>query len=141
MEIGLVSCTKQKRNEPSRPAELYTESAYFRKMRDYSERNHDQWFVLSAKYGLLEPDGEPIEPYDDTLRDAPIGEKRDWAEGVFDQLESTGALVDGTTLVIHAGKDYYSELLPLLEQTDVAIEIPTEGLAIGEKLGWYTDRL
>jgi hypothetical protein len=45
-------------------------------------------------------------------------------------------------LVVHAGKSYYEELLPLLEDTDVsAISIPTEGPGIGEKLAWYKDRL
>lgn len=62
MEIGLVSYTKSKREQASRPAELYMESAFFRKAREYVEANHDQWFILSAKHGLLEPDGPPIEP-------------------------------------------------------------------------------
>ena len=46
------------------------------------------------------------------------------------------------TFVVHAGKDYYGELLPQLEAIDdVSAEIPTEGLRIGEKLAWYGDRL
>lgn len=141
IEIGLVSCTKQKREEPSSPGELYTPSAYFRKMRGYSEQNHDRWYILSAKYGLLKPDGEPIEPYDETLRDATVDEKREWAEEVFRQLQSQESLDEGTTLVIHAGRDYYGELLQHLEETNVEIRIPTEGLGLGEKMAWYSDRL
>lgn len=140
-EIGLVSCTKQKREEPSSPGELYTPSAYFRNMRAYCEEIHDRWYVLSAKHGLLEPDGEPIEPYNETLRDATVDEKREWAEGVFGQLQSQESLGEGTTLVIHAGRDYYSELLPHLEETNVEVEIPTEGLGLGEKMAWYNERL
>lgn len=110
-------------------------------MRAYCEENHDRWYVLSAKHGLLEPDREPIEPYNETLRDATVDEKREWAEGVFGELQTQELLDEDTTLVVHAGKDYYGELLPLLEDTDVTIEIPTEGLGLGEKMAWYNDRL
>ena len=140
-EIGLVSCTKQKREEPSTPGELYTPSAYFRKMRAYCEENHNRWYVLSAKYGLLDPEGEPIEPYNETLRDATIEEKRKWAEEVIQQLREQESLDEETTFVIHAGRDYYGELLPLLEGTNVEIQIPTEGLGLGEKMAWYNKQL
>lgn len=141
MEVGLVSCTKKKQEKPSLPAELYMESPYFRKMRAYCEEKHDRWYVLSAKHGLLEPDGEPIEPYNKTLRDATVDEKRKWAERVFGQLQSQESLGEETTLVIHAGHDYYGELLPLLEETNFEIEMPTEGLGLGEKMAWYNDHL
>jgi hypothetical protein len=62
MEIGLVSCTKSKREHAAPPQDLYDESAFFRKARQYARANHDDWYILSAKHGLLEPDGEPIEP-------------------------------------------------------------------------------
>lgn len=66
-EIGLVSCVKSKQDEPAPPADLYT-SDYFEKMRGYAEKHHDEWYILSAKHDLLEPDGDPIAPYDETLR-------------------------------------------------------------------------
>jgi len=31
MEIGLVSCTKSKREQAAKPADLYMESAFFRR--------------------------------------------------------------------------------------------------------------
>ncbi|MFB9570731.1 DUF6884 domain-containing protein, partial [Saccharopolyspora hordei] len=66
-DIGLVSCTKSKREYATKPANLYLESAFFRKARKYAEANHDSWYILSAKYHLLNPDGPTIEPYDETL--------------------------------------------------------------------------
>ena len=125
-EIGLVSCVKTKRDEPATPKDLYT-SDYFEKMQAYAEQYHDDWWILSAKHGVLAPDGEPIEPYDETLSGARVVKKREWAEEV--------------TLVVHAGKDYYEELLPLIEDRDVSVEIPTEGLGIGGKKSWYKERL
>ena len=141
MEIGLVSCTKSKQDEPAKPADLYLESAFFRKARAYIEANHDQWYVLSEKHHLLEPDGPPIESCEETLSGASTDKKREWAETVFNQLESSGFLSNGSHLVFHAGRDYYDELVPLLEETPVTVEIPTEGLRYGETLSWYNEHL
>lgn len=139
-EIGLVSCVKTKQDEPTTPKDLYT-SPYFEKMRSYAEQYHDEWWILSAKHGLIDPDSDPIEPYDETLSDARVATKREWAERVAEQLDEQGILSKEVKLVFHAGKDYYGELLPLIEDARVAIEIPTEGLAIGEKQAWYKERL
>ncbi|QIB76483.1 hypothetical protein G3I44_12135 [Halogeometricum borinquense] len=141
MEIGLVSCTKSKREQATQPADLYMASTFFSKAREYVEANHDHWYILSAKHHLLDPHGPPIEPYDDTLSDAPIARKREWAEIVYNQLEEEGILDDGNRLVFHAGRDYYSELIPLLEDTPVDVETPTDGLQFGETLAWYNENL
>lgn len=113
----------------------------FSKARQYCEQEHDDWYILSAKHQLLEPDGPPIEPYDDTLTGARVGRKREWSKKTFEQLESAGLLESDTVLVFHAGKAYYEELLPLLEETEVSIKSPVEGLMIGERLGWYNERI
>lgn len=139
MEFGIISCVSQKRDSATRPRNLYV-SDYFEKMRMYSETYHDDWRILSAKHGILHPDGPPIEPYDQTLRTATVEEKRDWAQRVVEQLRKEGFLQD-THLVIHAGQGYYTELLPLLEREPVTIDIPTESLRIGEKKAWYKEHL
>ena len=139
-KIGLVSCVKTKRDEPTVPKDLYT-SDYFEKMRTYAEQHHDDWWILSAKHGLLDPDGEPIEPYDQTLSGAKAAEKREWSKRVAEELDKDDLLSEGTTLVLHAGKDYYEYLLPLIKDSRVSVEVPTEGLYIGEKKAWYKERI
>lgn len=139
-DIGLVSCVKSKRDEPAPPRDLYT-SDYFEKMRRYAEKHHDEWYILSAKHGLLEPDADPIAPYDETLRNFSKAEQREWADRVREQMANARLLEQDVTLVVHAGKDYYEELLPLIEDDVETIEIPTEGLAIGKTKAWYNDHL
>lgn len=117
------------------------ESNFFRKARTYAEREHDKWFILSAKHHLLHPDGPRIEPYDETLSGARVSTKREWASTVLKDMEQEGILKAGIRLVFHAGADYYDELLPHLEDRPVEIDIPTEGLRIGEKLAWYNAQL
>lgn len=79
MEVGLVSYTKSKKDVASKSKELYMESALFRKARRHVQKQLDDWFILSAKRGLLDPEGEEIEQYDETLRDAYADEKREWS--------------------------------------------------------------
>lgn len=141
MEIGLVSCTKSKQEQATKPADLYMESAFFRKARQYVEANHHSWYVLSAKHHLLDPDGPPFDPYNETLSGASADSKRDWAQKVYSQLKEEGLLVDGHRLVFHAGRDYYDDLLPLLEDAPVEMHMPLDGLQYGETLAWYKERI
>jgi cytosine/adenosine deaminase-related metal-dependent hydrolase len=60
---------------------------------------------------------------------------------VAEQLDDESLLTQERTLVLHAGKDYYEELLPLIEDSGVSVEMPTEGLYIGEKKAWYKERI
>lgn len=142
MEIGLVSSTKRKRAEAAKPADLYMESAYFKKTRAYAEENHDSWYILSPKHHLLDPNGPEIEPYEnDTLGSMSDDEKEDWAQTVFEQMQDRDVIQDGNRLVFHTGRDYYDLLAPLLEDTGVGTDLPTEGLKLGQTLTWYNERL
>jgi hypothetical protein len=138
--IGLISCTKSKTDEPAQPKDLYEPSVLFRKASKYCERTYDEWYILSAKYGLLDPDGPPIEPYDETLMNASIATRRTWADNVIKEFADRGFLRDDVHLYIHAGKAYYGELLPRLKDEPVTVSLPMEGLMIGEMLAWYNNR-
>ncbi|MCU4800255.1 hypothetical protein OB920_07720 [Halobacteria archaeon HArc-gm2] len=135
-----MSCVKSKREEPATPKDLYT-SPYFRKMRRYAEEVHDDWWILSAEHGLVHPDGEPMAPYEKTLKNASKAEREEWADQVLAEMEHSGLLEGVTTVVIHAGKDYYGELVPLLDEYQgIDVELPTQGLAFGETLAWYNEQ-
>ncbi len=135
--IGLISCTKSKKDHPSKPKELYMPSSLFRKARKYCEKYHDGYYILSAKHQLLDPNGQEIAPYDETLNNASVSKRREWSKKVFEQLKEKDLL--SKKLIIHAGKKYYEFLIPLLEEANVEYEIPTEGLALGETMSWYND--
>lgn len=141
MEIGLVNCTKSKRNSSAHPGDLYDESALFRKARAYCKQFHDEWYILSAKHHLLHPDGAEIEPYNKSLTNATKAERQQWAIETFPQLQEAELLTEENTLVIHAGQAYYGELLPMLENTPVMYELLTEGLGIGSKMRWYNENV
>lgn len=51
----LVSCVGDKHSKPLPARELYR-SDWFLKARAYVEAQGEEWFILSAKYGLVSPD-------------------------------------------------------------------------------------
>lgn len=134
MRIGLVACGSKKTEVPGTAELLYT-SDLFAKSRQYALNNSERWFILSAKHGLVAPD-EVLEPYDLALHTLSRAEQREWAERVLAKL--LPVLSPGDTVVMLAGITYRRDLLGPLEGHGVTVEIPLEGLRIGEQLRWLT---
>jgi hypothetical protein len=127
-----VSCVGQKLSSAAPAKDLYT-SDWFTKARRHVESTGVPWFILSAKYGLVRPD-EVIEPYELTLNTLGVEDRRRWAERVKQQLATHGNLP--TTVVMLAGARYREHLEPYLTSAGVRVEVPMEGLRIGEQLRW-----
>ena len=133
--IGLVGCVKKKRKVRSKAKDMYI-SDLFIKARRYSEEHYDRWFILSAKYHLVEPDTY-IEPYDETLNEKTKAERLKWAETVFRQIRDKLPYPPSYELYFHAGIRYREFLIPLLVGAGYACKVPLEHLKIGEQLAWY----
>ena len=97
---------------------------------------YDRWFILSAKYRLVEPETY-IELYDETLNDKTAVERREWSEAVFDQIAYKFPDSGAVELYFHAGARYREFLIPLLTKAGYSCEVPLKGLRIGEQLAWY----
>lgn len=141
MRIGLVGCSKSKLSRRARAEDLYSPSALFRGRRAFVVGSCDQWFILSAKHGVLAPSDE-LDPYDMTLVGAPICVKRAWANRVIAELEQVLGDVAGTTFEIHAGRDYWSYgLVENLRSAGAEVEIPIEALSQGQQHRFYLERV
>jgi hypothetical protein len=134
--VFLVACVSEKHGRAMPARDLYC-SAWFQKARAFVEREGADWFILSAKYGLVEPD-RVIAPYDETLMDKTIDERREWSRKVVEELGMRCA--PGTSVVILAGEKYREFLSPALTQLGWRVEVPMEGLGIGEQLSWLSER-
>ena len=66
-------------------------------------------------------------------------ERRAWAGGVAGQLRRYDQRWD--TIVVLAGRRYREHLVVHLEQLAEHIEVPLEGLGIGEQLRWLNQRI
>ncbi len=135
--IALVSCVKSKQSHATRAGDLYT-SALFTKMRKYAQLNASDWYILSAKHGLLHPD-TVVEPYELTLNTCGSKERKAWAYLVRDQIHELGLLNSKPSLLWLAGQMYIQHLRPLLTGCE-HIE-PMHGMGIGVRLKWLTEQI
>lgn len=131
--ITLVSCVGKKRSESSPAKDLY-QSPWFLKARHYVESRKWEWYVISAKYGLVHCD-QILEPYEQTLNNMPAEERKAWASGVFEQILQN--FPSGGKVRFFAGERYREYLTPLLENAGYTVEIPLQGLGIGQQLAWF----
>ncbi len=135
--VALVACVSKKSSVP-RPARDLYESDWFLKSSAYAEQTADQWFILSAKYGLVDPQ-KVIAPYDVTLNRMPANDRRVWAYRVMSELGNQ--VSKGDRIVFLAGEKYRERLIEPLEDLGCNVEIPMKGLRIGEQLRWLKQRV
>lgn len=129
--VVLVACVSLKSDTAQKAKELYL-SDWFKKARVYAEAKGDEWFILSARYGLVEPK-TVIEPYEESLNGKRRGEREAWAGRVASSLRRR--IPPKSRIIILAGINYRRDLIPLLEDR-YYIEVPMRGLGIGEQLAF-----
>jgi len=134
--VGLIACVSGKRTSPTEARELY-DSPLFRKAQRYIETHCNRWYILSAKYGLVDPD-QIIKPYEETLNGKSRADCERWAKGVWASL--CGHLAPGDEVIILAGKLYRDFLVDKLIQYGCSVSIPMEGLGIGKQLHWLSEQ-
>ena len=134
--IGLVGCVKSKLGKAAEAQDLYT-SPLFRGRRWYVERSCDRWFVLSAKHGLVDP-MKVLEPYDHTLKDERIADRRRWSASVLIALKTELGSLGSTVFEIHAGNEYRAYGLEAgIREMGGEVVVPTEGFSLGQQLAFY----
>lgn len=82
--VLLVSCGKRKSNMMCQARDMYN-SLRFQNLKAIAEKCELQWFIMSAKYGLLSPE-RVIEPYDECLTSCSIEYQQRWAKAMFEKL-------------------------------------------------------
>ena len=133
--IVLISCVKSKLDVPARAAELYTSTLFRLNLAYARQLQPDAIYILSAKYGLLELD-QVIEPYEKTLNKMDEYDKRVWAMQVLASLRRKADL-NSDRFIFLAGVNYRKYLVPHMAH----VEIPLEGLALGQQLQELKRRL
>lgn len=136
--VALVACSKLKLEHPCPAVELYSRSALFKKASEYASANYGNWYILSAKYGLIYPN-DLIEPYDVSLNKMKKAEREIWAQNVIEVIKQKIPIEN--TIYFHCGKLYRHPIIEMLERDGYKTEVPLEGLEIGEQLSFYTKRL
>ena len=133
--LVLVSCVKSKRLAPAPARELYT-SPLFTMARAIVEHQGAEWRILSALHGLVDPN-QVIEPYEHTLKGKSVSARRSWAEGLLPQLLPLAK--EFGRVVFFAGEDYRAFLQEPLRRSGVSVEVPMQGLSLGQQLAWLSN--
>ena len=133
--VVCISCVKSKQSRACEAKNLYV-SSLFRKMLAVAERRKPlKIFILSAKYGLLNPD-DVIEPYEQTLKNMKKPDRVAWAKKVIEELRQQTDL-RRDHFVFLAGMPYRENLVPQIKHYSV----PMEGLSFGRQLQWLDEQL
>lgn len=108
-------------------------------MRRYAEQetkaHGGNWYILSAAYGLVEPD-QVLQPYDQTLYDLPPRAREAWAYAIVTRIRELHPAP--RKVIILAGDVYRRYLDHWLSRYGYQIEAPLAGLGIGKQLAWLT---
>lgn len=134
VDAVLLGCVSQKQATPMAAKDLYR-SELFRRRRLWAEASGKPWWIVSAEYGLVDPD-EVIAPYDTRIARRPLEDRRRLAEHVASHLEARLGALAGRTLELHAGDEYFQVIAPALRLHGAKIVRPLEGLRFGEQLQW-----
>jgi hypothetical protein len=133
--IVLISCVSKKLPYKAKARELYV-SPLFRLNLQYAQKlTPTRIFILSAKFGLVNLDDE-IEPYDITLNNMSVADRRAWSQKVLEQMKEFCEL-NRDHFIILAGQKYRQYLLSHLKSYDILME----GLRIGKQLQYLKRQL
>ena len=136
-DLVLISCSKQKSfaedDETIVAGNAYC-SNLFRKSKDWADNRSMDWAILSARYGLLNPN-QPITDYDLTLNELSPKQRKQWADNVAKQMMMRPK---PEKVYLLAGSNYSRDLKPILESNGLEVEEPLRGMQIGERLSELT---
>ena len=140
-DIVLIGCVKTKRAVRSAARDLYN-SPLWQCRRAYAESLGVPWYILSALYGLLEPDRR-IDPYELALTDLRAKDRQTWSARVLADLKHRVPLMRDKLIEIHAGATYIAHgLEDGLRDEGAAVHRPLARIAgIGRQQAWYRERL
>ena len=124
--IELVAGTPSQHDNRRSARVLYTGGMFKAAMGDVEARDLE-WYVLSARHGLVEP-GDVNHPYDDTLERMSKEGRVKWGVQVVEALKARDLVRPGVAVEVHATKLYADQLYELL--ADAGVQVYEIGLGL-----------
>ena len=136
MKIGLISDTSRHLNGKTLAGMIFANSPWFRYSFAYCEKEYDQFYILSAKYGLISHK-DIIESYDEDINSKGKKDFQKWLTDTTEQIRK--AFPVGTELYFHTGRRYRKLIHQLNDEYKCFV--PMKGLAIGQQMQKYKELL
>lgn len=125
MSVILVADGKAQLSEPAAARDLYV-SALFARRRARAEASGVPWFIVSGRWGLLEP-GDLLAPYTFSLAQQSVSYQRAWGRFVAEQLCLVGSVGRGDVVEIYADAAYAAALTAPIEYLGARVRRATVG--------------
>jgi len=149
--IAILNCKGTKQNYSCSAEEMYSKSYMFAKQLEIVNKNYDEYYILSSKYGLIKPT-TIIEPYDLTFEtksyeqrltsmgrgynDTPKATKpykQEWAIKVIEQIKQLNGNVD-----MWIGMLYYNPIKKHLPANVRKVQV-NSGKGVNKMKGMLTE--
>lgn len=106
--VILVGGGRTQLSEPAAVRDLYV-SPLFARRRARAEASGVPWFVVSGRWGLLDP-GDILAPYSFSFKEQSVSYRRAWGRFVAEQLYVVSSVGRGDVVEICAGAGYAAAL-------------------------------
>lgn len=136
MKIGLISDTSRHLNGKTLAGIVFANSPWFRYSLQYCEKEYDQIYILSAKYGLISHK-DIIESYDEDINAKGKKDFEKWQLDTIQQIREKCPI--NSELYFHTGLRYRKLILQL--EGDYKCFEPMKGLALGQQMHEYKELL
>lgn len=131
--IAIIPCTNQKSSIPG-PAREVWQGQHFQLTLAHTEIFYDKVYVMSFKYGMIEPDFR-IEPYDLNIKYANARQKLEWWWKIRDDVKRIAEEDKPSLIAVYTGSFERDRLMREFVRNGVRqVILPWEGLGIGERM-------
>ena len=113
VSVILVGGGRAQLSEPAVARDLYV-SPLFARRRARAEASGVPWFVVSGRWGLLDP-GDVLAPYSFSLAEQSVNYQRAWGRFVAERLCLVSSVGHGDVVEICAGTAYTAALTAPIE--------------------------
>lgn len=129
--VGIIPCTNQKSDTPGPAREVWI-GAHFQLVLAHAELFYERVYVMSYKYGFIEPDFH-IEPYDVDMKTAKAADRIRWwfmMRHHIKQLAETKPLL----VALYTGTYERDRIMrEFVKHGTNQIVLPFEGMSIGQR--------
>lgn len=132
--VAIIPCTNQKSAVPG-PAREVWQGGHFQLILAHAEMFYDKVYILSFKYGLIEPDFE-IEPYDINIQYSSAVDKLKWWWLVKDHIKKLVETKPGL-VAVYTGYHAYERKRMMREFVKNGFRnviVPFDGATIGQRM-------
>ena len=133
--LGLLACVKSKKEGFHKARDLY-ESNLFKLGVKYLDLKTDDWYILSAKYGLVHQN-QHIKNYNESLNSKNKIQRLAWSKNVWYQL--LPKLKNVKIIILIEGTNYRKDLTERIDQAGIPCWVPLASMGIGNQMQWLKE--